>query len=132
MKAGFDPNNGFFETTESHELIPKSKAWSHRGIYTDNEFYTFIGKMLSKAVYSEILLEPQFSPVFLNQLLGRSNQLDDMVYLDRRVFLCAFVLRNRLLFNNATQFYRSLVNIKHMLLQGENIEDLCLSFTVFL
>jgi ubiquitin-protein ligase E3 C len=67
------------------ELIPSSQR---RHSF---EFYNFIGKMLAKAVYSGILLEPQFSPVFLNLLLGRSNQIDDMSYLDDQVSPDAFI-----------------------------------------
>jgi hypothetical protein len=90
MQAAFDPSAGYFDTTESMELIPSSQN------RYSLEFYNFIGKMLAKAVYSGILLEPQFSPVFLNLLLGRSNQIDDMSYLDEQVtpkFTCNNALR---------------------------------------
>lgn len=79
MQEAFNPEAGYFDTTESMELIPSSRKTGSL------EFYNFIGKMLAKAVYSGILLEPQFSPVFLNLLLGRSNQIDDMSYLDDQV-----------------------------------------------
>jgi ubiquitin-protein ligase E3 C len=91
MKAAFDPARLHFEVTETHELIPRSKTLSG----DEQTFFQFLGKMLAKAIYSEILLEPQFSPVFLNQLLDRPNQIDDMAYLDSRVscrfffFICA-------------------------------------------
>ena len=81
MKSAFDPSRMHFEMTETHELIPRSKHLSR----DEETFFQFLGKMLAKALYSEILLEPQFSPVFLNQLLDRPNQLDDMAYLDSRV-----------------------------------------------
>lgn len=33
--------------------------------------FQFLGRVLAKAVFEDILVEPQFSPVFLNKLLGR-------------------------------------------------------------
>ncbi len=33
--------------------------------------FEFLGRVLAKAVFEDILVEPQFSPVFLNKLLGR-------------------------------------------------------------
>ena len=89
MKTAFDPASGYFTTTETHELVPSIREHASP-VEQPVEmarlgYYRFIGKMLAKAVYSEILLEPQFSPVFLNLLLGRTNSIDDMSYLDRQV-----------------------------------------------
>lgn len=44
--------------------------------------YEFLGRVLGKAVYESILVEPQFCLPFLNQLLGRRNALDDLKNLD--------------------------------------------------
>lgn len=110
MKTAFDPESKYFATTETHELVPNSlDNVSPTAISAKLDYYKFMGKMLAKAVYSEILLEPQFSPVFLNLLLGRTNSIDDMSYLD-------------------AQFYKSLMNIKQMILRGEDIEELGLTF----
>lgn len=40
--------------------------------------YEFLGRVLGKAVYESILVEPQFCLPFLNQLLGRANSLEDL------------------------------------------------------
>lgn len=40
--------------------------------------YEFLGRVLGKAVYESILVEPQFCLPFLNQLLGRSNSMEDL------------------------------------------------------
>lgn len=37
--------------------------------------FEFLGRVLGKAVFEDILVEPQFSPVFLNKLLGRVRAL---------------------------------------------------------
>jgi len=40
--------------------------------------YEFLGRVLGKAVYESILVEPQFCLPFLNQLLGKSNSMEDL------------------------------------------------------
>ncbi|CAN0575919.1 unnamed protein product, partial [Ectocarpus sp. 12 AP-2014] len=52
--------------------------------------FEFLGRVLAKAVFEDILVEPQFSPVFLNKLLGRVsaayNYIDDLYSLDPEVY----------------------------------------------
>ena len=40
--------------------------------------YEFLGRVMGKAVYESILVEPQFCLPFLNQLLGKQNSLEDL------------------------------------------------------
>lgn len=49
------------------------------------DLYIFLGKVVGKAIYEMFLLEPQFSRVFLNRLLGRINEVDDIASLDREL-----------------------------------------------
>jgi len=53
--------------------------------------YEFLGRVLGKAVYEAMLVEPQFCLPFLNQLLGKHNTLDDLKNLDPEYYrqLCA-------------------------------------------
>lgn len=54
-------------------------------LVTDTEtlqHYEFLGRVLGKAVYESILVEPQFCLPFLNQLLGKSNSLEDLKNFD--------------------------------------------------
>jgi len=44
--------------------------------------YGFLGRVLGKAVYESILVEPQFCLPFLNQLLGKLNSLEDLKNFD--------------------------------------------------
>jgi ubiquitin-protein ligase E3 C len=44
--------------------------------------YEFLGRVLGKAVYESILVEPQFSLAFLNLILGKQNSLDDLKLFD--------------------------------------------------
>ena len=41
------------------------------------EHYEFLGRVLGKALYESILVEPQLRLSFLNQLLGNPNSLED-------------------------------------------------------
>lgn len=54
-------------------LGPSPLALSH---------YRFLGRVLGKAVYESILVEPQFCLPFLNQLLGQHNTVDDLKNID--------------------------------------------------
>ena len=58
-----------------------------------------------------ILVEPQFSSVFLNLLLGRTNQLDDLQHLD-------------------APMHRSLMAMKHAAARGEDISSWGIGFEV--
>ncbi|KAL7552593.1 hypothetical protein ACHAWF_016755 [Thalassiosira exigua] len=57
--------------------------------------YEFLGRVLGKAIYESILVEPQFSLPFLNKLLGKQNSLDDLKNLD-------------------PEYYKNLQSLRHM------------------
>lgn len=69
--------------------------------------YEFLGRVLGKAVYESILVEPQFCLPFLNQLLGRSNSLEDLKNFDH-------------------EFYQNLTKLLTM--SAEDIDGLGLTF----
>ena len=46
------------------------------------EHFEFLGRVLGKAMYESILVEPQFCLPFLNQLLGKQNSLEDLKNFD--------------------------------------------------
>lgn len=48
--------------------------------------YEFLGRVLGKAVYESILVEPQFCLPFLNQLLGKRNSLEDLKNFDMEFY----------------------------------------------
>ncbi|VEU40691.1 unnamed protein product [Pseudo-nitzschia multistriata] len=48
--------------------------------------YEFLGRVLGKAVYEAILVEPQFCLPFLNQLLGKVNTLEDLKNYDEEYY----------------------------------------------
>lgn len=104
-----------FLTTSKGLLVPNPSvvlSADDDDVRLSLEQYSFMGKMLGKAVYEEILVEPQFAGMFLNMLLGRSNLIDDLASLDDDI-------------------YRSLLKMKRDYLYGdENVEELELTFEV--
>lgn len=48
--------------------------------------YEFLGRVLGKAVYESILVEPQFCLPFLNQLLGKINSTEDLKNYDEEYY----------------------------------------------
>jgi ubiquitin-protein ligase E3 C len=94
---------GLFKGTEEQLLVPNPAALDTQRM----ELFRFAGKMLGKALYESLLVDPQFSGVFLNVLLGRSNHFDDLVFLDQ-------------------QLYASMKQLKHM--NAESVAALGLTF----
>ena len=48
--------------------------------------YEFLGRVLGKAVYESILVEPQFCLPFLNQILAKANTTEDLKNLDEEYY----------------------------------------------
>ena len=69
--------------------------------------YEFLGRVLGKAVYESILVEAQFCLPFLNQILGRTNTIEDLKNLD-------------------SEYYTNLRKLLTM--SKSDIESLCLTF----
>lgn len=102
-RATFDPEFGLFKATSEQTLVPSAKSV---GVHGASEKYEFLGKVVGKAIYEMMLVEQQFSGVFLNKLLGRTNEVDDVSTLDR-------------------ELYRSMLRLKH-----EDVDALSLTFSV--
>lgn len=71
------------------------------------EHYQFLGRVLGKAVYESILVEPQFCLPFLNQLLAKTNSIEDLKNFDE-------------------EYYKNLSQLRHM--NAEDIDSLGLTF----
>lgn len=108
-KEAFNPTYGIFSLTSQQLLSPNPN--SHIVDSNHLQFFYIFGLILGKAVYEGILSEPQFSSSFINILLGRANQLDDLYLYDE-------------------QLYKSLMNLKKSSESGENISNLDMTFVV--
>lgn len=69
LKTAFDPNRGFFRTSHDNFLYPNASADQLHENYQQH-FY-FIGRMLGKAIYENMLTELPFSLFFLAKILDR-------------------------------------------------------------
>ena len=76
----YNPDGGLFLETQDRLLYPNPDSAKY---VPDNlEIYSFLGRMLGKAVYEGILLELPFAGFFLTKLRGRTPGLHDLVTLD--------------------------------------------------
>jgi ubiquitin-protein ligase E3 C len=74
----------------SANMNPSNREESQRLL----EHYTYIGRVLGKALYESILVEPQFCLPFLNQLLGKANSLEDLKNYDKEMYTNLSKLRD--------------------------------------
>ena len=112
LKTAFDPNRGFFQSTQHNRLIYPNPA--ARVVNEDfaKHFY-FIGRMLGKAMYENMLIELPFATFFLAKLLAKGSTSDvDIHHLSTL----------------DPTMYKSLVFLKNY--DPERIPDLGLDFTV--
>ncbi|KAF6199134.1 hypothetical protein GE061_007159 [Apolygus lucorum] len=70
MKTAFDPNRGFFVCNNNNELYPNPNV---SVICPDYDVhYEFIGRMLGKAIYENILVDVPLAEFFLSKLVGKN------------------------------------------------------------
>jgi ubiquitin-protein ligase E3 C len=89
--------------TPDRLLYPSTKAET----LTRLEYYDFLGSIVAKCLYENVLIDVEFAPFFLLRWFGRHAYLDDLPGLDR-------------------QIYNSLVFLKQY--QGD-FDDLALTFS---
>lgn len=107
LKKVFDPQLNLFSTTSTGVLYPSPTS----SLQDDHlALFTFIGRMLGKAVYEGIVVDVQLAPVLLAAVLGSHR-------------LCAFDELSQL----DPELYRSLTFVKRY--EGD-ISDLSLTFSV--
>ena len=109
LKAAFDPNRGFFTLTRDQLLYPSHSS----GHLTSDpsSHYFFIGRMLGKALYENMLVELPLASFFLSKLLGQTLLNVDIDHLD----------------SLDPELYRNLLYLKTY--EGD-VQDLGLDFTV--
>ena len=108
IKEAFDPdsdrNTTLFTITPLQTLTVNMETTDQNDVL---RHYEFLGRVLGKAIYESILVEPQFCLPFLNQLLGKKNSLEDLKNLD-------------------DEFYNNLMKLRTM--SASDIETLGLTF----
>ncbi|XP_065339203.1 ubiquitin-protein ligase E3C [Cloeon dipterum] len=68
LKTAFDPNRGFFRMTADNQLYPNPSV--HMLIDNFQQHYFFIGRMLGKALFENLLVELPMAEFFLSKLVG--------------------------------------------------------------
>ncbi|XP_048762043.2 ubiquitin-protein ligase E3C-like [Ostrea edulis] len=109
LKTGFDPNRGLFLMTTDRLLYPNPQSVSLMDNYTKH--YYFLGRMLGKAIYENMLVEIPFATFFLSKILSRHGGDLDIHHLA----------------SLDPEMYRNLLSLKT--LNGKEVDDLGLDFT---
>ncbi|CAH1243767.1 UBE3C [Branchiostoma lanceolatum] len=94
LKAGFDPNRGFFQTTNDGQVYPNPASELLVEHYARH--YYFLGRMLGKALYENMLVEIPFASFFLSKILSKHNHvdIDQLQSLDPEVYRNLLFLKN--------------------------------------
>ena len=106
----FDPARGLFSLTTDGDnaLYPNPDAAAIHGAHEAARLFEFAGRVLGKAIYEGIVIQPVFSFYVLAKLLNKFVTISDLAALDKDLF-------------------RNLMFLKHM---DGDARDLCLTFTV--
>ncbi|XP_075165628.1 ubiquitin-protein ligase E3C [Haematobia irritans] len=74
IKTAFDPNRGFFMVTTDNKLYPNPSV---SDLVPDFEkHYYFIGRIIGKAIYENLLVELPLAEFFLTKLAGKYADVD--------------------------------------------------------
>lgn len=109
LKTAFDPNRGFFRLTRDQYLYPNPNVEQIVDDYVPH--YYFIGRMLGKALYENMLVELPLASFFLSKLLGQKTvnvDIDHLQSLD-------------------PELYKNLLYLKYY---DGDVQDLGLDFTI--
>ena len=110
VREAFDTDRGLWKATDTQEIYPNPHSYAKRA--DQLEWYTFLGRVLGKAVYEDILVDVKFASFFLSKWLGKQTYLDDLASLD----------------SLDKELYRGLIYLKNY--PGDVEADLALNFTV--
>ena len=81
-KETFDPKNGLFMETPDRLLYPSTTADALNNL----ALYEFIGRIVGKCLYENVLIDVEFAPFFLLRWFGRHAYLDDLPSLDKQIY----------------------------------------------
>lgn len=115
VAEAFTPQSPYWSETPGHTLVP-NPVWSERpapsGIEVARAKYRFLGQTIGKCLYENLLVDVEFSSVFLMKWAGLSAtraSFDDLYLLD-------------------VELYNSLVQLSH--LSPAEVDALYLDFTI--
>ncbi|KAK4685808.1 hypothetical protein P7C73_g4335, partial [Tremellales sp. Uapishka_1] len=91
-KEAFDTNRGLWLSTDQNELYPHPHNYATEPHQLS--WYGFIGRVLGKALYEDILVDVSFAGFFLAKWLGKQSYLDDLNSLDKDLYKGLIILKN--------------------------------------
>ncbi|ORX33914.1 hypothetical protein BD324DRAFT_665268 [Kockovaella imperatae] len=91
-KEVFNTDRGLWLATDQNELYPNPHSYATEPHQL--AWYTFIGRVLGKAMYDGILVDVSFAGFFLAKWLGRSSSIDDLQSLDNELYKGLIVLKS--------------------------------------
>ncbi|KAJ3020074.1 hypothetical protein HKX48_001380 [Thoreauomyces humboldtii] len=106
-KQAFDMNYGLFRETGDHLLFPSPHSYATQDMQLHH--LEFLGRIVGKALYENVLMDVSFAIFFLAKWLGQRSYLDDLPSLDPAL-------------------YQGLMFLKHY--DGDVEGDLGLSFSI--
>ena len=93
-KILFNPGYGLFKITEKdQQLYPNPDSPSFLG-GEHCELYLFVGTIIGRAIYDNILIGTVFSPFFLRRMIGKANFLHELESLDPEMYKNLKFLKN--------------------------------------
>ncbi|KXZ44858.1 hypothetical protein GPECTOR_61g811 [Gonium pectorale] len=91
MRAGLSSEYGLFAANASHQLYPNPAAM--RAVEDAPRLLAFLGRMLGKALYENVLLELPLAGFFLKKFRGAHCDLNDLPTLDPELYRNLLLLR---------------------------------------
>lgn len=88
-----DPNRGLFVETPNHTLRPNPDS-AVLVAHGDEQLYEFVGKLIGKAIYEDILIESLFERTFLKSVIGQTCEFNDLAGLEKEVYKSLLVLKH--------------------------------------
>ncbi|WFC99156.1 HECT-type E3 ubiquitin transferase [Malassezia yamatoensis] len=110
VRQVFDTDRGLWRANEHQELYPNPHSYARQP--EQLEWYTFLGRILGKALYEGILVDVKLASFFLGKWLGQQSYLDDVASLQ----------------SLDADLYRGLIQLKNY--PGDVENDFALNFTV--
>ncbi|CAG0919396.1 unnamed protein product [Notodromas monacha] len=97
LKEAVNPNRGLFQYTTHNTLYPNPLATT--SVDQSHDQFHFVGRMLGKAVYENLLIDLAFAPFFIAQLLAvpYEPKLEDLRDLDQNLYLGSFGFRDEII-----------------------------------
>lgn len=80
VREAFDSDRGLWRATDDQQLYPNPHSYAAQP--EQLAWYTFLGRVLGKALYEGILVDINFAGFFLSKWLGKQSYLDDLASLD--------------------------------------------------